>query len=90
MQGRDQPATGKEPDLGWVSCSGVSGFSQGETQALRGRRAMAVCARESAPHGQGGRSLGEHAEGLQPQEVLGSRGRKAKFGCRRAQAAGLC
>lgn len=34
MQGWDQPATGMEPDLGWVSSSRVSGFSQGETHPL--------------------------------------------------------
>ena len=30
MQGGDQPATGMELDLGWVSCSRVSGFSRGK------------------------------------------------------------
>lgn len=34
MQGWDQPATGMETDLGWVSSSRVSGFSQGETHPL--------------------------------------------------------
>lgn len=48
MQGGDQPATGMEPDLGWVSCSWVSGFSQGGNpcslwKASQGSLCLRVC-----------------------------------------------
>lgn len=69
MQGGDQPATGMEPDLGWVSCSWVSGFSQGGNpcslwKASQGSLCLRVCAaqlRQKSPGGacRGGTALGD-------------------------------